>query len=224
MQTSPGGSMIRRYASWLAPKLGPSEEPVAEYAALRERVYGELFGEVQEVYTEPGAFVPHIEVRKYHRMWTAKKTTVLVTSGMSDARMKLSRVAKGISSRAELIFYCSDPCDNYVETLRQLARFPHDNRSWLYFGHTIPNGDPPAPFWGSKILNTALFSPTVVKRDQALPEKLILGGDPVNFLWVVPVSSAECELKLQNGFPAVLELFNTHQHPFVFDPARPSYV
>jgi len=206
------------------PKSGTSGEPVAENAAQREHVYEELFGEVQEVFPEAGSLVPQIEVRKYHRMWMAKKTTVLVTSGMSDARMKMSKVAKGISPRAELVFYCTDPCENYVEALRQLARFPHDNRTWLYFGHTIPNGDPPAPFWGSKILNTALFSPPVVKRDQALPEKLILGGDAVNFLWVVPVSTAECELKLQKGFPAVLELFNTHQHPFVFDPSRPSYV
>lgn len=101
---------------------------------------------------------------------------------------------------------------------RSLARFPHDNRTWIYFGHTIPNGDPPAPFWGSSILDTVLFLPTITKRNRDLPEKLQIDGDPVNFLWVVPLSAAECQLKLEKGFNAILELFGRNKHPYLLQP------
>lgn len=221
---SAGGSLIQRYAKWLRPQAGIPDEPVEEYARQREAVYAELFGEAVDVYHEVMPMVPHIDVFRYHRMWQDKRTTVLVTSGMSDVPMTLPRGAKDVERRAELIFYCNEPSQGYRETLRMLARFPHDNRTWLYHGHTIPNGNPPEPFWGSEILDTVLLMPTIVAKDRALPEKLQLGGDRVQFLWVVPLSGAECELKLKKGFSAILELFGKHQHPHVFDPERKSYV
>jgi hypothetical protein len=57
-----------------------------------------------------------------------------------------------------------------------------------------------------------------------LPEQLILAGDPVDLLWVVPLTSAECNLKLEKGFPAILDLFERRRHPHVYDPDRKSYV
>ena len=66
--------------------------------------------------------------------------------------------------------------------------------------------------------------PTIVVRDQKLPNELILAGDRVHFLWVVPLSTPECNLKLEKGFDAILDLFGRHQHPHVFDPKRKSYV
>ena len=126
--------------------------------------------------------------------------------------------------RVELIFYCSDPKEEYLETIRRLAHFPHDNKTWLGPGHTMPNGNPPAPLWGSAILDSFLFMPTIVKPDGSLPNQLVLGGQPVHFLWVVPLSSPECDLKLKKGFDAILDLFDVHQHPHVFDTGRKSYV
>jgi hypothetical protein len=66
--------------------------------------------------------------------------------------------------------------------------------------------------------------PTIVKRDQKLPEALVLAGDPVHFLWVVPLSTRECNLKLEKGFDTVLGLFEQNRHPHAFDPARKSYI
>jgi hypothetical protein len=105
-----------------------------------------------------------------------------------------------------------------------VAHFPHDTKSWLGTGHTMPNGNPPAPFWGSEVLDTLLFMPTIVSKDATLPDELKLGGEPVHFLWVVPLSTAECNFKLQNGYNAILGLFDQHRHPHVYDPARKSYV
>jgi len=46
----------------------------------------------------------------------------------------------------------------------------------------------------------------------------------VHFLWVVPLTSPECNLKLEKGVEAILDLFTEKRHPHVFDPARASYV
>jgi hypothetical protein len=141
---------------------------------------------------------------------------------MSDLPMKTPAGAS--PRRVELILYCPEREPEYVETLKFLARFPHDQRTWIGAGHTIPNGNPPAPMWGSPELDTVLLMPSIVKRHQALPDELVLKGDPVEFLWVVPLSRAECELKLNKGFGAVLDLFFEKKHPWIFEPGRKSYL
>ena len=165
------------------------------------------------------------DVHTYRRSGAKGDVFALVTSGMSDLPLRIPPgVGDAAPRRVELIFYCAEPKQEYLETLRWVARFPHDQKTWLSFGHTVPNGNPPAPFWGSEILDTLLFMPTIVQRDQVLPEKLVLSGDPVHFLWVVPLATPECNLKLAKGFGAILDLFGENQHPHVFDPARKSYV
>jgi len=226
-ETSPGGSTILRYAKslWAKPQVGVADEEVAEFAASRERVYKELFGEAQSIYHEVLPLVPHIDVHTYVRSSPKGCVYVLVTSGMSDLAMRVPRAAGADAPRrVELIFYCTEPKKEYLETLRWVARFPHDQKTWLSFGHTVPNGNPPAPFWGSEILDTLLFMPTIVTRDQNLPQQLVLAGDPVHFLWVVPLSTPECNLKLEKGFSAILDLFDKNRHPHIFDATRKSYV
>jgi hypothetical protein len=88
----------------------------------------------------------------------------------------------------------------------------------------MPNGNPPEPFWGSSVLDTLLFMPTIVSTDAALADELSLDGEPVHFLWVVPLTTPECNLKLAKGFDAILDLFQLHRHPHIFDPGRKSYV
>jgi len=74
------------------------------------------------------------------------------------------------------------------------------------------------------VLDTVLLMPTIVTNDRRLPEELVLDGDRVEFLWVVPISAKECDLKLREGLDAIFNLFDRHRHPHVFDPKRPSYV
>jgi len=73
-------------------------------------------------------------------------------------------------------------------------------------------------------LDTILFLPPIVVRDQSLPEELILQGEPVHLLWLVPISTAECNLKLRKGSQALLDILEKHRHPHVFDPMRKSYI
>ena len=224
-EISPGGSVIHRYgeAAWSPNRTGSPDPSTAKFAETRHAVYAALFGEVREVFEEARPLIPRIEVRSYFRRGKdGSEVCSLVTSGMSDLRMKAPAGADAL--RTELILYCTEPKAEYVETMRWLAHVPHDQNTWIGYGHTIPNGDPPAPFWGSRILDTILLMPPIVAKDQALPDQLALDGDPVHFLWLAPLTTAECKLKLARGFEAILDLFQTNRHPHVFDPNRASYV
>ncbi len=48
--------------------------------------------------------------------------------------------------RVELIFYCFEAKPEYCETLRWLAHFPHDRKTWIGAAHTVPNGILPSLF------------------------------------------------------------------------------
>jgi hypothetical protein len=225
-ETSPGGSIIHRYDrnDLSETRIGFTDESTVKYAAAREEVYARLFGEIVSVSHEVVPQIPHIDIYTYYRRGKdGQNVCALVTGGMSDLEMSLP-VAVSATRRVELIFYCSEPKEEYLETIRWLAHFPHNQRTWIGSGHTIPNGDPPAPFWGSPGLDTILFMPTVVARDATLPNELNLGGEPVHFLWVVPLTTPECNLKLAKGFDAILDLFQQYRHPHVFEPNRRSYL
>jgi hypothetical protein len=224
-ETSPGGSVIRRYpnAAWNPSRIGATDESTARFAEAREDVYAKFFGEAANVSHEIIPLIPHIDVYTYERGQQGRDFCTLVTSGMSDLEMSIPAGAEA-PRRVELIFYCSEPNQEYIKTMRWLAHFPHDQKSWIGSGHTIPNGNPPEPFWGSSALDTILLLQPIVKRDTTLPDELILGGEPVHFLWVVPLTTPECNLKLAKGFGAILKLFQQNHHPHVFDPNRTSYV
>ena len=224
-EKSPGGSVIHRYQpeEFRGARFGFTDESTAGFTEAREEVYGRLFGTAESVSHEVIPQIPHVDVYTYYRTQAnGGKVCVLVTGGMSDLKMN---VPPGLDApgRVELIFYCSEPRPEFIDTMRWLAHFPHNQRTWVGAGHTIPNGNPPAPFWGSAILDTILLMPTIVTKDAALPDELKLAGEPVHFLWIVPLTTAECNLKLEKGFDAILDLFQEHRHPHVYDPGRQSY-
>jgi hypothetical protein len=224
-ETSPGGSVIERYpnAKWNSARIGSLGESAAKFTEAREEVYAKFFGKAATVSHEIIPLIPHIDVYSHERGQLGRDFCTLVTGGMSDLEMRIPAGAEA-PRRVELIFYCSEPNEEYIKTMRWLAHFPHDQKTWVGSGHTIPNGNPPEPFWGSSVLDTILLLQPIVKHDTTLPDELILDGEPVHFLWVVPLTTPECNLKLAKGFAAILKLFQQNHHPHVFDPNRVSYV
>ena len=220
---APDGTSIIRHEN-IETELGVTKGTEG-FRQAREANYERIFGKPLSVSHELLPLVPHIDVFTFKRSQGDREVYSLVTGGMSDLEMSLPRRAdKDAPRRVELIFYCSEPRDEYISILRWIAHFPHNAKSWVGYGHTIPNGNPPAPFWGSTELDTLFFLPPIVKRDQTLPSELKLGDAPVHFLWVVPLTTAECNFKLAKGFDAMLNLFQQNRHPHVFDPHRKSYV
>jgi hypothetical protein len=204
--------------------IGIEDEAVRELVRLREEVYARFFGENAVVSHEVLPQIPHIDVRTYGPGHREREYFTLVTSGMSNAAMDVPARATHVSRRVELILYCSEPKQEYIDTMRWMAHFPHNAKAWIGAGHTMPNGNPPEPFWGSEALDTFLFMPSIVRPDSGLPGELSFDGEPVEFLWLVPLTSAESDLKLDKGFGAILDLFLERQHPVVFNPRRTSYV
>lgn len=222
---SKGGSRMYEYSGgeFDKPQIGFSDESHAAFQEQREKLYESLFGEADSVYHEVLPLVPHVDVYVY-KPTSDRDFYTLITGGMSDLRMTLPRGVSSEYARAELVFYCKEPEKSFQETLRRLAHFPHDNKTWLSYGHTMPNGNPPTPVFGSALLTTFLFMPSIVAPESDLEKNLVLDGDPVNLLWVVPLTTAECEYKLENGVNGIYDLFDEHKHPVAFDHRRNSYV
>jgi hypothetical protein len=221
------GARIIRYngGEFSKTQVGFTEEDTSGYAEQREQAFDSLFGEPDTVLHETLPFIPHIDVYSYKPGHAGRDFWTLVTSGMSDLMMTLPEGVNREYGRVELIFYCNEPKDSYTELLRTMAHFPHDNKTWLGSGHTMTNGNPPSPiFHESPGLDCFLFIPTIVSPENTFADLVTLAGDPVNLLWLVPITSAERDLKLQKGINAIYDLFDQVRHPHVFTGNRRSYV
>jgi hypothetical protein len=139
----------------------------------------------------------------------------------------------GEAVRRELIFYASSGGD-YAHALVAVARFPFEHATFLDHAHSIryygalftPGGteallsDDPLR---APLPHVALLTP-LLKHHRTLGDDLAIDGVPVELLWVVPITQAELELKNTQGMDALLDVFEAHHHPWLFDGARKSYV
>jgi Suppressor of fused protein (SUFU) len=145
---------------------------------------------------------------------------VLLTNGMSDRRMNVP--ADGdpdTPRRAELMWYVRKPTSRIVTTLSWLAKLPFLDDTWFNFGLRVPMPEP--PITGCEF-RTFLFLIPIIRRDQELAEALRIENDPVTLLTVHLSSEAEYRLIRANGLDPLLDLFDEHDYPPVFDPNRPS--
>lgn len=108
-----------------------------------------------------------------------------------------------------------------IRLLRGLARFPHEHRTWLGWGHTIPNGPEATPFAKGTGLCCAVlehvFEPLSLARLE-LPDRV------VHFYSVIPIRRDEMEYKLRYGAEPLSVLLETTDVGDVIDPARPSAI
>lgn len=220
-EISSGGSEILP-PSAAKPQVGAPPEGAERQRQRRERVYEEFFGPCEFVDHEVGLQIPHVDVYVYPPGHAGRDFYTLVTGGMSDLPMQVPRGAK--ARRTELVLYALEPKEAYRAILRFLAHFPHDHRTWFGQGHTFPNGQPAQPLFEGSALDTLLLLGSILQPDATLPNHLHIEKDPVHLLWVVPITTAECERKLRDGTDAILDLFEQFQHPFVLNEARQSYV
>jgi hypothetical protein len=153
----------------------------------------------------------------------------LVTSGMSDLPMPVgdNDVPRYLELVATLpgdwkLDQASFEDERWywpVRLLKQLARFPHKYRTWLGWGHSMPNGDPPEPYAPKTALCGVMLLPSVTVPE-AFATLQIDAEKETHFLSIVPLYREEMDLKLRKGTDALLERFDKHGIDDTIDPRR----
>ena len=153
IERSESGSPIYRHEAqdrpWQAPEqtarnLEDIEPHVEKYIGKIDGVYHEILSDLIHLDV---LCVPATPERPYQ---------VILTSGVSDLPMNVPEGMEDFN-RVELMMALPpkwplmqkafDDENNYwpVRWLKMIGRLPHDYHTWIGWGHTIPNGDPPEP-------------------------------------------------------------------------------
>jgi hypothetical protein len=151
----------------------------------------------------------------------------LVTSGMSDRPMQ----GPDGPCHAELLI--SLPPDwpftdealnedaHYwpIHWLRVMGHFAHAYETWLDWGHTVPNGDPPEPLTPNAPFTCLLLSPPLLAPAEF--HSLEVGaGKTIKFLALTPLHTDEMKFKLKQGLQPLRDLFSVHGVTELYDPDR----
>jgi hypothetical protein len=158
----------------------------------------------------------------------------LYTTGMSDLPMTVDPSATGSPLYAELMLQLPTTwqlskeafADEHwywpVGWLKQLARLPHEYATWLDWGHTIPNGDPPKPLApGVPFVGFIIGPPTSLDEAQA---NVIANGRSVAIFAIYPLHADEMSHKLEHGTDSLFERLDAAGVTDQLSPNRPSVV
>jgi Suppressor of fused protein (SUFU) len=198
--------------------MASAEEP--DFVEQRELAYERLMGrEYEFVYHDSEPTVPHVDVYVFAPTDDEEYFT-LITGGMSDLRMRVPDDLESETRRAELVMFVDEPNEVLANVMRGLAHYPHDNKTWFDFGHTIPWKEPLVP--GSK-LNTIFLANTEVGGGE-VGDDLVIDGDRVKLFQVAGITSVECEFKLREGAKALIDRFIERGATLIVEPERDSYV
>jgi hypothetical protein len=104
--------------------------------------------------------------------------------------------------------------------MKGLAEMPFDDKTFLHWWHTVPNGMPMTAK-PSKLTNF-LFLPPYFEGEGF--DTLHLAGDKVDILWLVPITDKECQYARENGSQALEEVLVQGDLDPVVDEARESLV
>ncbi len=224
-ERSPGGSTVVRHGATKNRQAPAAEEHVEQISAHIEAHLGPVAHVLHEIVSD----LVHIDVHVV--LPTGDQPFVrLVTSGMSDLPMTTPD-DPAIPRFAELMITLprdwklseealQDEAWYWpVRLLKTLARLPHQHETWLGFGHTIPNGDPPICYADNVGFAGAIVLPSIT-APAVFGTLEIAAGKPIAFFAVLPLFPGEMALVLDKGTDALLDLFDARKVKDVVDPAR----
>jgi hypothetical protein len=184
----------------------------------REEHYERFFGPMEDAVMDSTDFkTPHIDIYQFsprgdREFWT------LVTGGMSDLRQP--RIPEGMHPRAELFLYASQPEPWMFDVLKGLAEMPFDDDTYIHWWHTVPNGKPMTA--KPSLLTNFFFLPP--KMEEPAFNTLAIDGDPVDMLWMVPITDSERTFKVAHDGYALEDLFDEQQLSPIINESRSSLV
>ncbi len=188
---------------------------------LREEHYERFFGPVsQPVVHGAGGGDPHIDTYQFPPIGERNHWT-LITSGMSDKRQKIPEDIKALAApRAELFLYARKPESWMLDALEGLAVSPFKDALFLHWWHTVPN-DRALAASASRLTAFLLLAP-YFEPDEF--DTFEIENDPVDFLWVVPITEDELAYARKNGSEALLDTMRANGLDPVIDENRDSLV
>ena len=187
----------------------------------REAHYREQFGDLTEpVMRSRDGKEPKVDVYSF-RPNALRDHWTFVTGGMSDRRQPLPEDAPEIfARRTELLMYGAESATWRLFALKLLAEYPFDQGTWIHAWHSVDAGAPLAP---DSRLSAFFLLPPAMEDPQAF-DRLVIEGEPVNLLWVVPITAAEQAFAVANGPQALEEILYEADFEVLLDAARESLV
>jgi hypothetical protein len=211
VEDTPSGGKIFRYQERSSPFEIPVDSPDLEKIEAHIDRY---IGKVETVLHEVVSAFVHVDVL-YVKPTPRRNFHTLITCGMSARPMKTPEQMKKFCYSELMI--CLPPewkftgeamkDEKYywpIRTLKTLARFPHEYDTWLSYGHTLPNGDPPAPYADNTKLSGVILSIPITAPKDFFALK-IDENKTIYFFCMIPLHTDEMNFKLKHGAD---ELFN----------------
>jgi len=187
----------------------------------REEHYQQFFGPItQDIMHSTDSQEVHIDIYQFEPtperpFWT------LITSGMSNQRqLEPKDCDEHILPRTEILMYVSKPQGWMFSVLKRLAEMPFKQKTFLYYGHTVPNGKPMTA--QPSLLTSFLFVPPYFEQPEI--NQFQLDDDEVNFLWMIPITEAEREFAVKQSSQKLYEKFEDADTPIVVNEKRKSLV
>jgi hypothetical protein len=165
--------------------------------------------------------IPAIAICIYRKEDTGFGYDVALTAGMSWIPMNFGETYSGNKWSTELIQYFDKIEKEDVNWLLWLSSLPYIDKFALGYGHTVSY---PEPLYSESLLSNWVFLNTILVKDQELFNGFVASPYEVDLLWVVPITSAEYEVKIKNGLNTILDLFSENNHPVLLNKGRKAYV
>lgn len=126
--------------------------------------------------------------------------------GFEFAELMLCMPSSWKTSAYDVVSEDTSDKDWPVIWLRRLARFPHQYSTWLWWGHSMPNGDPAVPLsTGTDLCGWVLLEPRFAPDQfKHLTRK---DGSKIWFFAAVPVYKEEMALKISEGAERLEAIF-----------------
>lgn len=107
-----------------------------------------------------------------------------------------------------------------VDLLQYLARFPHEYKSWLGWGHTVPNSD---KYVSYDEASTKLCGVMISALNEAISMFHAKDGTLINLYALLPLYKEEIDFKQQEGGKALLQkMVGINGFGMIIFPDRPN--
>jgi hypothetical protein len=151
--------------------------------------------------------------------------TIMSTVGMSCQRMPVVEQVLDDPSgyaRIELALATTLPSAQAARVFLWLATYPWRAVTWFGPGHTVRWYDDPSTFPLGEGYSSVLLLDSPGSLPGPVPPELsgfAFGGDPVRWLWVVPISERDRQLAREHGSASLVKRLAAQNRSWVVGPS-----